>query len=89
MPIYTFRNRVTGEVFDHTLKMSEYDAYIEMNPDVERYYGNGTNVGFKFIDGMFRPGGDRRFEENVIDRIKRSVPGNTVKDYHKTSQNRL
>ena len=46
MPIYTFRNRVTGEVFDHTLKMSEYDAYMEMNHDVERYSGNGTNVGF-------------------------------------------
>lgn len=38
MPIYEFRNNETDEVTEVTLKISEYDDFLESNPHLSRYY---------------------------------------------------
>ena len=60
MPIYTFRDRSTDELFDVTLRISDYDIYLVSNPHHERYIdscpgivgGTGsirTDSGFKEV----------------------------------------
>jgi len=38
MPTYTMRDRETGEVFDCIMRMSQYDEYLQNNPNIERYH---------------------------------------------------
>ena len=96
MPSYVFRDVNTGEIVEHTMKMSEYDTFKENNPNLERYITKDTcNVGFKMKGkwGTSLNGGvtqcNPEFEHEVIDRIKRNVPGNKLVKYHATSQNKL
>lgn len=60
MPTYTLRNKKTLEVFEHQMKMSEYDTFMKANPDVERHhidlvaFGDPVRLGFKKPDAAFR-----------------------------------
>lgn len=36
MPNYDFRNKETGEIEEHTLKIAEYDKFVEEHPELER-----------------------------------------------------
>lgn len=36
MPTYEFRNKNTGEIEEHVIKMSEYDQFKEDHPELER-----------------------------------------------------
>jgi uncharacterized protein (UPF0333 family) len=36
MPTYDFKNKKTGEYEEHTLRMSEYDQFIEDHPELQR-----------------------------------------------------
>jgi hypothetical protein len=40
MPIYEFKNNETDEVTEVTLKISEYDDFLESNPNLSRYYSS-------------------------------------------------
>ena len=87
MPRYDFRNIETGEISEHSMSYKEYDQFLLDNPQLERYH-SAENLHV-MSDGMRMsvPGvgkGDPAFEHGVIDRIKASVPGNTLKDNHKT-----
>ena len=43
MPTYSLRNKETGEVFEHVMKIAEYDTYMKDNPNIERYH-DGINI---------------------------------------------
>lgn len=64
MAVYDFRDKITGEVTERVLKMSEYDQFIADNPNLERYYGNQV---INFYEGT--PKIDGGFKE-VLNRIK-------------------
>jgi len=89
--IYTFLNKNTGEVEEHSMRLSEYDAFKEQNPHLERYFsadhlpvlGDGLRMN---VPGAGKA--DSTFEKYVINRIKESVPGNTLKKGHKTKMQR-
>jgi hypothetical protein len=38
MPIYEFKNNETDEVTEVTMRISEYDDFLESNPHLTRYY---------------------------------------------------
>ena len=38
MPTYTFFNKQAGIEYDETMPMSEYDKYMENNPNIERVF---------------------------------------------------
>ena len=60
MATYTCRNKETNEIFDHSMRMSDYDSYMESNPTIERYYEPGdamnivSGVGGIKTDGGFK-----------------------------------
>lgn len=85
--IYTFLNKETNEVEEHTMRMSEYDEFKEKNPHLERYFTPGSTPAFGDSMRMSVPGygqGVAAFEHGVINRIKETVPGNRLRQTHKT-----
>lgn len=91
MPTYTFKNLNTGEVEEHTLKLSEYDKFKEDNKHLERYFAPEDLPVFSDAARMSVPGTksyDSAFEKGVIQRIKDTVPGNTLAKSHKTKMGR-
>jgi hypothetical protein len=85
MPYYKFRNKETDEITEILLKISELDSYKESNPNLESYIdavpmlGDGMRMS---VPGIGQP--VAAFEKGVIERIKQSVPGNTLGKNHKT-----
>jgi hypothetical protein len=87
--IYTFFNKNTGEVEEHTMRLTEYDEFKEKNPHLERYFtpagipglGDGQRMPTVVLHHM------SAFETGVIQRIRESVPGNTLAG-HKTKRPR-
>ena len=91
MATYTFLNKNTNEIEEHSMKISELDKFKLENPHLERYFA-AENLPV-FGDGMRMntPGvgkADSTFEKYVINRIKESVPGNTLAKSHKTKMQR-
>ena len=85
--IYTFLNKNTNEIEEHTMRLAEYDQFKENNPHLERYI-SAENLPI-MSDGirMSVPGigkADSTFEKYVIGRMKEGVGQNTIKDGHKT-----
>jgi hypothetical protein len=91
MPTYVFINKETQELEEHVLRLSVYDEFKEQNPHLERYH-SPENLPI-MSDGarLSTPGtgkADSTFEKYVINRIKESVPGNTLDKGHKTKMPR-
>lgn len=91
MPIYPFLNKNTGEVLEFVMSSSELDEFKNNNPHLERYFSPETLPGLgdgirMNVAGVGKP--DSTFEKYVINRIKESVPGNTLKERHKTKMPR-
>ena len=91
MPTYQFKNTTTDEIEEHRMSYTVLDEFKEQNPHLERYFcpenlpvfGDGIRMS---VPGVGQP--DARFEREVIGRIKEKVPGNTVKEGHKTKMPR-
>lgn len=72
MPTYSFRNKETGELSEHVMKMSELDAFKESHPELERYMNDipgladPVRLGRVKIDNGFR---------EVLHRISERAPG--------------
>ena len=87
MPTYPFMNKNTGEVEEHIMRLAEYDQFKADNPHLERYFSPEGLVGLGDGIRMNTPGtgqADSTFEKYVIGRMAESIPGNTIKKYHKT-----
>jgi hypothetical protein len=85
---YDFLNKETGEVETHTMSFTKLDEFKEQNPHLERYFSAENLPGFGDAMRMSVPGtqkADSTFEKYVIDRIKKTVPGNTLHKTHKTT----
>lgn len=88
--IYTFLNKNTNEIEEHTMRLAEYDKFKEDNPHLERYFsvdglaglGDGQRMS---VPGIAQP--HAAFETGVIQRMQQSIPGNTMSG-HKTKRPR-
>ena len=40
MPIYSLKNKDTGEIFEKMMKISDYEQYLKDNPNIERYFNS-------------------------------------------------
>ena len=86
MPSYDFLNKNTNEVEEHRMRIAELDSFVENNPHLERYH-TAHNLPI-MSDGsrMSVPGigqSHMAFERGVIQRMKETIPGNTMSG-HKT-----
>jgi hypothetical protein len=89
--IYTFLNQNTNEVEEHTMRMAELDQFKLDNPHLIRYFTPDSAPSFGDGMRMDTPGtgkADSTFEKYVINRMKESIPGNTIKSGHKTKMPR-
>ena len=87
MPNYLFLNKDTNEVEEHFMSYTKLDEFKEQNPHLERHFTPETLPGFGDSMRMSIPKysqGDSAFEHYVVDRIKETVPGNTLGKTHKT-----
>jgi hypothetical protein len=58
MPIYTFRNKETDEIFEETMKISERDEFLNNNPQFIQVpcappIGDSIRLGIRRIDDNF------------------------------------
>jgi len=83
MPIYPLKNTETEEIFEKSLKIAEYEIYMQENPHIQRYYemGNFALVAdpTRLMDcSSSKPPSD--FQKYILGRMKSSIPGNTLSD---------
>lgn len=45
MPSYDFKNKESGEITTVTLRLSEYDDYINNHPELTRFFGADSVTG--------------------------------------------
>jgi hypothetical protein len=90
MPNYVFLNKETNELEEHVMSYKVLDKFKEQNPHLERYFspenlpqfGDGVRMN---VPGMGQP--HMAFERGVIQRMKETIPGNTMSG-HKTKMPR-
>lgn len=75
MPVYSFRNRDTGEEYELTLSMSEREEYLAANPNVEQFIGRAPSIGDSIKLGLKKP--DGWFRDRLKD-IKKSHRGSDI-----------
>lgn len=86
MPTYTFLNKETESLEEHTMSYTKLDEFKESNPHLERYFSIEDFPVFSDASRMSVPGIGQpvaAFEQGVIQRIKNTVPGNTLSKSHK------
>jgi len=91
MPTYDFLNKQTNEVEEHRMSYTVLDEFIQSNPHLQRYHSAENLPVFGDVGRMNVPRtktADSAFEKGVIQRIKDTVPGNTLHKSHKTKMPR-
>jgi hypothetical protein len=86
MPTYTFVNKETNEREEHRMSYTVLDQFKVDNPHLEQHifvedfpvYSDGNRLS---VPGLGKP--DSAFEKYVINRMKETIPGNTMGG-HKT-----
>lgn len=79
MPLYDFRNKDTGEVFEKFMSISAKEEYLKENPNIESMLGMPPLIDPVRL-GVHRP--DQGFKE-VLQRIHEKTPGSQL---NKTSR---
>ena len=75
MPTYEFIDTKTGDVFEKSMKMAEYDQFMEQNPHIQRHFsepsmlGDPIRLGVKKIDSGFK---------EVLQKIHSRAPGSQL-----------
>jgi predicted nucleic acid-binding Zn ribbon protein len=76
MPVYTFRDVETNEVFDVNIRMSELDDYKKENPNHERYFDEApmlvSGTGIRSDNGF----------NEVLTKISEAHPESPLADRH-------
>lgn len=91
MPTYVFKNKETQELEEHRFSYTLLDEFKEQNPHLERHFSVENLPVMSDGARLSTPGtgkADSTFEKYVINRIKESVPGNTLGKGHKTKMPR-
>lgn len=77
MPLYDFRNKDTGEVFEKMMSISAKEEYLKQNPNIESMLGMNALIDPVRL-GLRRP--DQGFKE-VLQRIDEKTAGSRLKDF--------
>jgi len=71
MPIYTFRDKETGEETDHLMKISEIDQFKADNPHLEKIITKAPSLGDPMRLGV------RKTDDNFNSLLKHIKKGNS------------
>lgn len=72
MPLYEFKHIETGEITEHSMKISELDAFKEAHPELRQYIGGAPSLGDPVRLGLKK--NDDGFKE-VLQKIAEKTPG--------------
>ena len=75
MPLYEFRNKETGEVFEKLLSISAKEDYLKENPNVEPFISSAPPLIDPVRLGVRKT--DQGFKE-VLQRIHEKTPGSQL-----------
>lgn len=64
MPMYTFENMKTGEVFEEQMKIADKEAYLEKNKHIQQIHLEAPGLGDPYRLGI------RRTDNGFNDRLK-------------------
>ena len=84
MPIYPLKNTETEEIFEKSMKIAEYEIYMQENPHIQRYYemgGTSATIGDPVRLGILQPPSD--FMKGIVGRMAETIPGNRLKEISK------
>ena len=91
MPSYDFLNTKTNEIEEHKMSHTVLHAFKEKNPHLQQHFMAKNLPVFSDAGRMSVPGtmtADKAFEQGVIQRMKDTIPGNTLHKSHKTKMPR-
>lgn len=75
-PLYDIKNLETGEIEEKMMSIKEYEQYKKDFPNHQQVF-----TDMKFVDsvrlGIRKP--PRDFQEGIIGRMQRSIPGNRIR----------
>jgi hypothetical protein len=81
MPIYKFRDTVKDEIFEVTLRISDYESFMVNNPTVERYFDiDDVPATVSGVGGIKTDSG---FKE-VLSKISDAHPNSQLSERHTT-----
>jgi len=75
MPTYVFRNKETGEQFEKTMKIAEFDSFRADNPQLE------TVIQAVAFGDSHKLSGSRKYDtgfKEVLQRIHEKTPGSQL-----------
>ena len=75
MPLYEFRNKNTGEVFEKMMGISAKEQYLQENPNIESFISSAPPMMDPVAIGVRRT--DQGFKE-VLQRIHEKTPGSQL-----------
>lgn len=75
MPLYEFRNKDTGEVFEKMMSISSKEEYLKENPNIESIISGAPTMMDPVAIGVRRT--DQGFKE-VLQRIHEKTPGSQL-----------
>lgn len=75
MPTYEFRNKQTGEVTEHVMRIADLDAFKEANPHLERAITQAPAFTGDHISAVKKY--DTGFKE-VLQKIHERTPGSQL-----------
>ena len=78
MPTYEFKNKETGEVVEHVMKISELDEFKANNPHLERYITGSPGLSDPARLGITKPASGFR---DLLKNIKKKHRGSRVNDF--------
>ena len=71
MPLYTFKNNDTNEIFDKMMKYSEKETYLSENPHIQSHFNSAPSIGDAIRLGIRKP--DDNFRD-VLKKAKQAAP---------------
>lgn len=75
---YTFRNKKTGKIEEHVMRVSEYDTFKSKNPHLERYFDDPPALSYGGVGDTISKT-DNTFKE-VMQKIAEQNPRSPLAD---------
>ena len=82
---YTFKNKKTGKIVTHDIKISEYDEFKKNNPHLERYLESPPAVAYN--GKTFTSGTDNTWKE-VLSKIGQQNPASPLAEQYYRRSNK-
>lgn len=78
MPVYDFKNKETGEIVTHVMKVSEYDEFKKNNPHLERHITGAPGCSDPVRLGLVKPADGFK---DLLKQIKKNNIGSDINTF--------